>query len=65
MTTTRTHQAPLPVAFGRLDRDPLIEALTQRPSAVFGDRPQGGARHRAMTLRSRSSKRSSSSSVVT
>jgi hypothetical protein len=53
------------VAFGATDHDMLLDAISLRPSPGRRRRLEGGARHRAMTLRSTLAKRSSSSSVVT
>jgi hypothetical protein len=53
------------VAFGAVDHELLLDTVSLRPSPGPRRRLDGGARHRAMTLRSRLAKRSSSSSVVT
>jgi len=53
-------------AFGALDHHLLLDAVSLHPNpGGRGRRLDGGARHRAMTLRSTLAKRSSSSSVVT
>jgi hypothetical protein len=54
------------VAYGAADPDLLLDAISLHPSPGRRRRRlDGGARHRAMTLRSTFAKRSSSSSVVT